>query len=288
MEEKDFENRYKKTLIIKKSPIDHRTIKASSVLPKISLPVMVDNTTFELPVKDQGELPICAGCAGAADQELMDVIDIGLNEWLSPMYLYNNRENVYQDGMDNLDLMKIRQKKGVCLERLYPIGTTEDAPSEAMIEALNHRIGPYAEVDTLDALKIVLASCRSSIVAVPVYNFTERMWYKRLGDTFQGGHDMKAVGYNDETRKIKIKNSWGTSFGKNGYIEMDYDDFYLAWEWWAAIDLPSMKPCPDPDPTPDPEPEPEPEKRSWFSRNLWWILLTSVAIIFLLIKLILT
>ena len=280
MEEKDFRDKYKGGLKLKKSPDDPRTIKASKVLWPIALPIKTNNVEMELPVKDQGSLPICAGCAGSEDQELMDVQDINLNEWLSAMYLYNNREDTNTDGMDNLDLMKIRQKKGTCLDRLYPIGTTKEPSREVIINALYHRIGTYGQVDTLDALKTVLASKRSVVVAVPVYNFTERMWYKRQGDVFQGGHDMKAVDYNDETRKILIKNSWGTEFGKNGYIEMDYDDFELAWEWWACMDLPS-----DPDQNPVPVPE---QPKKWWRRNLWWLVSVSAVIIFFLIKLLLT
>jgi len=279
MDENYFKNKYQRQLKINKSPVDPRTLKASQVLPKIKLPVKTDNISMELPVKDQGSLPICAGCAGSEDQELMDVQDIGLKEWLSAMYLYNNRKDPTTDGMDNLDLMKIRQKKGTCLEKLYPIGTTKAPSAEAIMDAINHRIGTYGQVDTLEALKTVLASKRSVVVAVPVYNFTERMWYKRPGDQFQGGHDMKAVDYNDQTRKIRIKNSWGKDFGMDGYIEMDYDDFDLAWEWWSAIDIPSSDPAPEPAPTP---------KKGWLVRNLWWLIPSSVVIIFFLIKLILT
>ena len=285
MEDRYFEDRYAKTLVITRSPIDARTVMASRVLRAVALPVKTNNLALQLPVKDQGELPICAGCAGSADQELMDVIDIGLNEWLSSMFLYNNRENTSQDGMYILDLMKIRQKKGTCLDRLYPIGSTKEPSQDAMVSALNHRISLYAQVDTLDALKTVMASGRSCIIAVPVYNYTGRMWYKRSGDTFMGGHAMLAVDYNDETRKILIKNSWGTSWANKGYTEMDYDDFHLAWEWWAAIDLPSEKPIPDPDPEPEPKPTPEPEEKSWVERNLWWLLSTAVLIVILVLVL---
>lgn len=278
MNEQELRDKYKKTLVIVKSPVDTRTLKASQILPVVSLPVKTNNVELELPVKDQGDLPICAGCAGAADQELMDVQDIGMTYELSPMFLYNNRENTNQDGMDNLDLMKIRQKKGVCKEGLYPMGSTEEPSQEARIDALNHRIGTYAQVDTLGALKTILASGRSAVTAIPVYNFTERMWFKRPGDILEGGHDVKSVDYNDETKKILIKNSWGTSFGKNGYIEMSYDDFELAWEWWAAVDLPSVSP------EPIPIPEPEPEKKKWFK---WWMIplvIFVIGFVFMLIK----
>lgn len=280
MNEQDFREKYKGRLVIKKSPFDRRTFKLSRILEVTGLPVKTDNVQYELPVRDQGNLPICAGMAGSADQELNDVQDVGLKEHLSPMFLYNNRKNQNSDGMDNLDLMKIRQKKGTCLDRLYPVGVEEEPSQEAVIDALDHRIGPYAQINTLTELKSILAWGRSVIIAVPVYNFTPRMWYQRPGDVFEGGHDMKAVDYNDETRKILIKNSWGTEFGNGGYIEMDYDDFDLAWEFWTGVDLPSPKPIPDPEPEPTPEPEP---KKKWFK---WWMLPLLIFTIGLLLKLI--
>lgn len=287
MTEQDFREKYKGRLMIKKSPPDRRTFKVRKVIPKIALPVKTNNIQYELSVMDQGEYPICAGMSGAGDQENMDARDIGLKEHLSAMYLYNNRSNQESDGMTNLDLMKIRQKKGTCLERLYPIGSTEEPSEEAVTDALNHRIGPYAQIDTLDELKTIMAMGRTPTIAVPVYNFTPRMWYQRPGDENEGGHDMRAIDYNDETRKIKIKNSWGEEFGDKGYIEMDYDDFAFAWEWWTGVDLPSAIPDPDPEPNPDPEPEPEPKKKSWFRRNLWWITTIAILIaftVFILIK----
>ena len=283
MTEQELKEKYGKQLIIKKSPVDPRTIKASRVLPKIELPVKTNNVSLELSVKDQDSLPICAGCSGAGDQESMDVQDIGLSEELSAMYLYNNRKDPSTDGMDNLDLMKIRQKKGTCLERLYPIGSTGEPSQEAVINALNHRIGPYARVDTQEALNTILASGRTVIMAIPVYNFTERMWFRRPGDPINGygGHDVRVIDYNDEIRKRLVKNSWGESFGNGGYVEMDYDDFNCAWEYWAAVDIPSVKP----DPAPPIDPKPEPPREGWFKRWGMWILLgITVVVISLLLS----
>ena len=37
-----------------------------------------------------------------------------------------------------------------------------------------------------------------------------------------GWHAVAIVGYNDETRRFKLQNSWGTQWGANGFFELDY------------------------------------------------------------------
>ncbi len=43
------------------------------------------------------------------------------------------------------------------------------------------------------------------------------------GEEIFGGHAVMAVGYDDNTRLIKIRNSWGKEWGKKGYFFMPYD-----------------------------------------------------------------
>jgi C1A family cysteine protease len=53
-----------------------------------------------------------------------------------------------------------------------------------------------------------------------------------------GGHAVCAVGYSDESKKIKFKNSWGADWGKAGYGFVSYryiNDF--LWDAWSCKDL---------------------------------------------------
>ena len=38
-----------------------------------------------------------------------------------------------------------------------------------------------------------------------------------------GGHAVCVIGYDDSTRMFKMRNSWGTSWGKSGNFRMSYD-----------------------------------------------------------------
>ncbi|PVH68859.1 hypothetical protein DL98DRAFT_661967 [Cadophora sp. DSE1049] len=56
------------------------------------------------------------------------------------------------------------------------------------------------------------------------------------------GHAVIFVGYDDTTKLMKFKNSWGTGMGDRGYYYMPYD--YLRWThdawvlWGQNIQLP--------------------------------------------------
>lgn len=257
-------------LNVKRSPHDIRDWKASAIYPKMILPDVVDYRDSMQPIRDQGTQGSCAAMAGAAMKEYQELVDIGLNEYMSPQFIYNNREDLNEDGMYMRDLMEILKEKGDCTEKHFPYGRQGKPEIEDYMEASKYKTSNYASVDTIDDLKIALYSNGPCIIAVPVYNYTERMWYQNNGDRFLGGHALAVVGYNEQG--FIIRNSWSKSWGDDGYCIMSYEDFGLQWELWACVDADSYAP------DPDPEPEPLPDKKSWLSRY-WWIILLGIGLI---------
>lgn len=258
---KDF-SQYK--LNVKKSPYDKRDFRFKAIYKEIVLPEKTNNRDILLPVRDQGSQGSCAAMSAAAMKEWQEINDIDLNEYLSPQFVYNNREDTSQEGMTNRDLMKILQNKGICLEKTYPYGSTSKPSDTALREASLFVIKNYARIYSLNELKQALFIKGPCIIAVPVFNYTTRLWYQRPGDEFLGGHDMCVVDYDDVEKVLWIRNSWGTDFGESGYIKMPYEDFELAWEWWGTVDLDSVYP---PDEPIDPI---EPEKKCFLLRFLSW------------------
>ena len=42
------------------------------------------------------------------------------------------------------------------------------------------------------------------------------------GDRLRGGHAVLAVGYDDATQTFLVRNSWGATWGQDGYFTMPY------------------------------------------------------------------
>lgn len=239
-------------LNVRPSPVDTRDRRASAIYPVISLPAELDLRPKLQPIRDQGNQSACAAMAGAAMKEFQEFTDSLLNEYFSPQFIYNLREA--GEGMYMRDLMNILRKAGDCTEKAFPYGSGGKPPQVALNEAIRYIIQSYAAILAVDELKTALFLNGVCIIAVPVYNYTERMWYPNPGEQYLGGHAMAVVGYN--VNGFIIRNSWGTGWGKDGYCVMPYEDFLLAYEYWTTIDEKSVPP----------EPEPEPQKRGCLAR----------------------
>lgn len=66
---------------------------------------------------------------------------------------------------------------------------------------------------------------------VPMPNKTEHLL---------GGHAVMAVGYDDNKQTFIVRNSWGTTWGNQGYCYMPYDYLSnptLASDFWTVRDM---------------------------------------------------
>ncbi len=240
-------------LNVRPSPVDARDRRASAIYPVVSLPAELDLRPKLQPIRDQGDQSACAAMAGAAMKECQEFTDALLNEYFSPQFIYNLRDGD-DEGMYMRDLMNILRKAGDCTEKVFQYGSDGKPPQIALNEAKNYIIQSYAAVESVDELKTALYLNGACIIAVPVYNYSERMWYQNPGEELLGGHALTVVGYNDLKRKFLIRNSWSKDWGQSGYCEMPYEDFKLAYEYWTTIDEKSYPP------------EPEPQKRGCLAR----------------------
>lgn len=233
---KDY-SKYK--LDIKPSPYDPRDWRVSAIIKGVDLPEVLDYRPLMQPVRDQGYQGSCAAMASSSMKEVQEKKDIGLNEYLSPQFIYNNREDKTEEGMYTRDLLKILQTVGVCKETLYPYGSMDTPSYICYKDSLNRTIDHYARVESWDQLRTSLYVNGPCLIAVPVYNYGSRMWYQNPGEQLLGGHMMCIAGYVDDD--AIIRNSWSEEWELDGYTYMNKNDFSMAWEYWTTIDAKSVE-----------------------------------------------
>ena len=103
--------------------------------------------------------------------------------------------------------------------------------SQQSTEALNYKIASYSKVYTSDitALKSLLASHRALLTS---FSIDDNFKYAQPGYIWKGYagtpslvHAVAICGYDDSKNAFKIINSWGPSWGDQGYLWIDYDFF---------------------------------------------------------------
>jgi C1A family cysteine protease len=231
-----------------KSPDDIRDWIAESIYPAkddLNLPKELDLRKDLQPVRSQGKQGTCAAQTAACMKEWQEKKNVQLDEYFSPQFVYNNRENFPNSGMFGRDVMKILSTVGCCRELRFPYGTNIDkntTSSKAIKDASNYKIKGYAQVSTIECLKKALYKNGPCYIAFPVYpDAGDTFWKpKQAGDVRKGGHAVTVVGY---TKKgFIIRNSWGVDWADNGYVIYPYEDFGAHWEIWTTIDDASPEP----------------------------------------------
>lgn len=195
----------------------------------------------------------CVGNSVAGNIEYVDKQQLPFRI-AAPLFLYFNARVVINmadedSGCHIRDAAKLSASKGVCAEELWP-QTDENVlkrPTPACYEdALDHQVTSYWRLQGLDEIKACLAegfpvvlgfyvypSCMTDEVTrtghIPFPSCIERYRREPLG-----GHAVMAVGYNDDTEEVTIRNSWGVEWGDDGYGYLPYkfitkglaDDFW--------------------------------------------------------------
>ena len=190
------------------------------------------------PVYDQGQLGSCTGnaIAGAMEYERDRQ---GLSDFIpSRLFVYYNERalegTVSSDsGAAIRDGIKVVNSDGVCPETLWPydIGMfSVKPPKRCYVAATTDKAVQYEAIQTLGDLKDAIASNLSVVFGFTVYQSFESPAVAQSGvlpmpkpdEATVGGHAVVAVGYNDSKNQVIVRNSWGASWGDQGYFYMPY------------------------------------------------------------------
>jgi len=233
-------------------PRDFRLTPPQVVAP---LPPSVDYEKQMSPVRDQGNRGSCVAHATVAVKEWQERKQHGFKSALdlSEEWVY---DQIMLDGGGAYprDAMKVLDQVGVCKERYLPYNPnlSDGTPVQLLAtptekrSAACYKAKAYARLTTLDEMLRSLAIAGPFTLAVDWLDgwFTPTQQidgYPLLtpGEgTVVGGHDIAIVGFDQDVRVLKFRQSWGPSWGKGGYAFFSFDAVKANLsDAWASVDV---------------------------------------------------
>jgi C1A family cysteine protease len=232
---------------------DHRDFLYSAIREApAKLPKAVDLSPLMSPVEDQGQLGSCTANAMAGALEFLELKDGQKLVDLSRLFIYYNERVIENSvGADSgamlRDGIKTLVSQGVCSEKKWPYDIkkfTKKPGTACYREAAKHTISSYHRLLSLSDMRACLAEGYPFVFGFAVYSAFETskvaksgvLDLPKKGEEQLGGHAVCAVGYDDKTKRIIVRNSWGPTWGKNGYFTMPYDyvsNRNLADDFWT-------------------------------------------------------
>jgi len=248
------------------------TKAGANVATKKALPASVSLVQWFSPIEDQGQLGSCTANATVGMVEYFERRAFGNHIDASRLFLYKTTRNLMREKGDTGAFLRSAMGAlvlfGIPPEEYWPynIASFDKEPTAFCYAfAQNYQAISYYRLDppgtTPDQLllriKTNLAAGLPSMFGFTVYSSisqAEQMGgkipYPTKGEKIEGGHAIVVAGY-DDTIKIKntlvggtettgaflIRNSWGTSWGENGYGWLPYDYVLkgLADDWWSLL-----------------------------------------------------
>lgn len=219
-----------------------------------------DLSSYCTSIKDQGSLGACTAFASVSAMEYLHKRFGGIKaeDMFSEKFTYYaTRVNVLNwvpedSGAYVRDAVKSLVKYGTCLEQTCAYNNDcKTAPSSlAYTEALKYQALSYAKfedgtnpTDRAQLIETLKANLDAGLPIIGGFLCYSNIWsavngvIPKSNGQLIGGHAVLIVGYDDTKQLFKFKNSWGPSWGDNGYGYLPYD-YYLT---GAMFDLWSIR-----------------------------------------------
>jgi C1A family cysteine protease len=218
-----------------------------------ALPTKIDLRKDMSPVRNQGNFGSCTSFATMGLQEYLLKKQGRYTQQAPAFNWYQSRRQTGSKGVDNgvptEFAVKMLDAYGSVPESDMPYLTaskqkdeaarlgflTQQPSGELTTKAKKYRIVTgYKTVTKLSAVKKSLSDGMPVVLAMRVFSNMSSTPKSGLlpmpttKDTFQGGHAVLAVGYDNEKRVIIVRNSWGTDWADGGYFYMPYEYLKLG------------------------------------------------------------
>jgi C1A family cysteine protease len=235
-----------------------------SLAKPTTLPAKIDLSPQCSPIVNQGRIGSCTGNALAGAFEFLELKELASKSNSNPqvfddksfspvsrLFIYYNEriieKTVDQDAGARLrDGVKVLNKLGACREAIWKYQSTllyKKPTKSAYDEAAKHKVTEYLKITTMSQLKQCLADGYPVVFGFTVYESFESSEVAQTGimplpepdEHLLGGHAVLAVGYDDHTKTLLVRNSWGTDWGQKGYFHMPYayiESLHLAQDFW--------------------------------------------------------
>lgn len=207
------------------------------------------------PIYNQGELGSCTAQAIASAIQFERRDQKAKKDFIpSRLFIYFNERVMegsvlYDSGAMIRDGIKSVVSLGVCDEEKWPYNIEKFTRKPRLTcykEALKHKTVLYRRVPRdLISFKSAIYERNLVIFGFAVYESFMGQYTSETGvatlpgsnEKLLGGHAVAAVGWNDNTGHIIVRNSWGEGWGSNGFFYLPYeyitndnlsDDFWVV------------------------------------------------------------
>lgn len=228
------------------TPLKARNVAFQDVVTEVTSTTLKQ---FVPKIEDQGGYGTCVGWSSAyygrtiLEARLSNITDQTTitQGTFSPAftYLHANIENDYncQGGAFIAKALKGMVEKGVPFYKDFNVMCETKIPEAILEQAQEHKIKDYTrlfgsdepEEVKIDGVKRSLLNGNPVIIGFKVENsfFSAKNVYEPDNLGTEGGHAMCVIGYDDDKYggAFEVANSWGASWGNEGYMWIRYSDF---------------------------------------------------------------
>ncbi|MBX3252723.1 MAG: C1 family peptidase [Chitinophagaceae bacterium] len=197
----------------------------TNVPPKIDLSNQVGD------IRDQGSESSAVAFSVTYALEISYFNKTGEVVRFSPRYIYNSVNNNSNNGIYFNDVFKLLIDKGTVEENAWPYvqGQYNLSQPASVSVAKKFKIKSFTKINgDTKSFKEYLAAKQPIVAGYLVYesfyNTNSSGLLSIPGTSTQGYTSLCMVGYDDEKQLFKFKNSWGTTWGNNGYGYISYKD----------------------------------------------------------------